>query len=306
MHKVTICPCCGFRFEGDLRNGCEGCGARSVGEPLPKPEQELPGYGRSLLLTITGLAMVLGFLTETVLVLAKKVPVSLGFWNWIAAGETAAWRLKWIALPVTFVVLWSGLRIYRSMAKTPARFIGMKLARRGLLASAVVCCLIVILIGVTVPARLRQRRLSIEAGQNAKAYTLIRAQLEYQAQHNGTIPTDITDLKYLPDTDGSIAAALAEVDPDGYQARVDIAVLPVEKGRRLAGAAIRNASVSTSAEDQPASGLGITNYDLRLPGEDKLLRTDDDLLIRDGVIYKASEVKDAPIPVRAPARAGRR
>ena len=308
MQKVIVCPCCGFRFEGDLRKGCEGCGARSVGEPLPKPEHELPAYGRSLLLTATGIAMVLGFLVETIFALAKKVPFSFGFWDWIAAAETAAWHLKWISIPITFVVLWGGRRIYRSMHQTPARFVGMKLARRGLLASAVISCLIVTLIAVTVPDRLRQRRMGIEAGLNARAYTLARAQLEYQAMH-GAVATEIKDLKELPDPDGSIAAALADVDPAGYQPRgADVAVLPTEKGRRLSGAAIRNASVSSPAEDQLGGGLSssLTNYDLRLPGEDKLLRTDDDLLIRDGVIYKASEVKDAPIPVRAPVHTGKR
>ncbi len=162
---MIICPCCGFRFEGDLRKGCEGCGARSVGNPLPKPDHELPAY-----------------------------------------------------VPVTFVVLWGGRRIYRSMLQAPERFVGLKVARRGLLASALVSLLIATLIVITVPARLRQRRMSIEAGLNARAYTLIRAQLEYQARY-GAVATEIKDLKDLPDPDGSIAAALADVDPAGYQPR---------------------------------------------------------------------------------------
>jgi len=305
---VIICPCCGFRFEGDLRKGCEGCGARSVGNPLPKPDHELPAYGRPLLLAATGTVMVLAFLAQTVIALVKHVPFSFGFWDWIAAAETAAWHLKWISIPITFVVLWGGRRIYRSMLQAPERFVGLKVARRGLLASALVSLLIATLIVITVPARLRQRRMSIEAGLNARAYTLIRAQLEYQARY-GAVATEIKDLKDLPDPDGSIAAALADVDPAGYQPRgADVAVLPTEKGRRLRGAAIRNASVSSLAEDQPAGGLSssLTNYDLLLPGEDKVLRTDDDLLIRDGVIYKASEVKDAPIPVRPTVRTGKR
>ena len=80
MHKLTICPCCGFKFEGDLQDGCQGCGARSVGVPLPKPENELPAYGRSLLLTATGIVMV-GGSAQTILALTKAVPVSLGFWD---------------------------------------------------------------------------------------------------------------------------------------------------------------------------------------------------------------------------------
>jgi hypothetical protein len=301
-----------------MREGCKKCGARAVGDPLPKPEQELPAYGRSLLLTLSGIAMVLGFLAETIAALLKNAPApppagsirmsifanfSFGFWDWIAAGETAAWRLKWISIPVAFVALWGGRRIYNSMLANPTRFVGMKIARRGLIASTIVPMLIATLIGVTVPARLRQRRISIEAGLNAKAYTLVRAQLEYQAIH-GAFPGDINDLAQLPDPDGSIAAALKDIDPAGYQPRSDIAVLP-EKPRRLPGAALRNASISTPSDDTPG-GLAFTNYDLRLPGEDKILRTEDDLFIRDGVVLKASEVKDAPIPVRTRTRVGRR
>jgi hypothetical protein len=302
---VTICPCCGFRFEGDLRNGCEGCGARSVGDPLPKPEIELPAYGRSLLIAVVSTAIVLGFLIQTIFALAKNVPLSFGFWSWVAAGETAAWQLKWLVIPITLQVLLGGRRIYRSMTLTPSRFVGIKIARRSLLASAFVSVLIVTLIGITVPSRLRQRRMRIEAGINARAYTLIRAQLEYRALHD-TIATDLVkDLGSLSDPDGSIAAALADIDPDnsGYQPRADIAVLPKSKSRTLPGAALKNASVTS--EDPQAGGLSFTNYELRLAGEDKLMNTADDLIIRDGIIRKASEVKDA-IPVRPPARAGKR
>lgn len=301
---MTICPCCGFRFEGDLRKGCEGCGARAVGEPLPKPQHELPAYGRSLLLVVTGTLMVLGFLAETVVALEQHVPFSFGFWSWIAAGETAAWRLKWISIPVTFVVLWGGRRVYRSMMQAPSRFVGLKVARRGLVASACVSVLIATLIGVTVPARLRQRRISIQAGLNAQAYTRIRALLEYQALYK-TLPTDFKDLARLPDPDGSIAAALANTDPSWYHtSSTTIAEVPKEKPRLLAGAAIRSVSANSTTDDSPGV-LSFDTYELRLPGEDKIINNEDDLIIKDGVILKASEVKEVPVP-RAPLRAGKR
>ena len=68
---MTICPCCGFKFEGNLREGCGSCGALSVGEALPRPEHELPSYGRSLLLAVTGSLMVLVFLTQTIIALMQ-------------------------------------------------------------------------------------------------------------------------------------------------------------------------------------------------------------------------------------------
>ena len=247
--------------------------------------------------------MVLGFLAETVVALAQHVPFSFGFWAWVAAGETAAWRLKWISIPVTFVVLWGGRRIYRSMMQTPLRFVGLRVARRGLIASACVSLLIATLIGVTVPARLRQRRIGIQAGLNAQAYTRVRALLEYQALYK-TLPTDFKDLARLPDPDGSIAAALANTDPAWYHTSTTVAEVPKEKNRLLAGGAIRKASSSSTTDDTPGV-LSFNTYELRLPGEDKIINTEDDLIIKDGVILKASEVKEAPVP-KAPLRAGKR
>ena len=296
---MTICPCCGFKFEGTLSQGCASCGACSVGEALPKPEHRLPSYGRSLLLAVTGSLMFLVFLTQTIIALVQRPPgvtsnlalfsvLPLDFWSWVAAGETAAWRLKWIAIPLTIVVLWSNLKIYRSMLKAPARFCGLRYAKTGLVASALVPVLIAVLIGVTVPERLRQRRDGLQAAANALAYRIARAQLEYNARF-GTLPADMKDLRRLPDPDGSIAAALSNIDASGYKPSADLAALPKQKSRTLRGAVIRNASLDTATDDLPGEGLSFTNYELPLPGADKLIGTEDDLVLRDGVIFKVSE-----------------
>jgi hypothetical protein len=296
---VTICPCCGFKFEGTLTQGCVSCGARSVGEALPRPERELPSYGRSLLLVAAGSLMVLVFLVQTVIALVQRAPritsplalasvFPLDFWSWVSAGETAAWRVKWIAIPATIVVLWGGLKIYRSMLKSPARFCGLGYAKSGLVASAMVPALIAILIGVTVPERLRQRHDGLQAAANALAYRLDRAFVDYSARY-GTLPAEPKDLRRLPDPDGSLAAALRNVDASAYKPSADLAALPKPKSRTLRGAVIRKASLDTAADDSPSEGLSFTNYDLHLPGADKLMGTEDDLLVRDGVILKASE-----------------
>ncbi|MFN2511393.1 MAG: hypothetical protein ABR568_08110 [Pyrinomonadaceae bacterium] len=297
---MTICPCCGFKFEGSLSQGCASCGACSVGEALPKPEHELPSYGRSLLLTVTGSLIVFVFLIQTIIALVQRAPsatsnlalfsvVPADFWSWVAAGETAAWRLKWIAIPVTIVVLWGGLKIYRSMLKSPARFCGLRYAKAGLLASALVPVLIAVLIGVTVPERLRQRQDGLRAASYAMGYRVARAQLEYYARF-GTLPADLNDLRRLPDPDGSIASALSILDPSTYKPSADLAALPKQKSRNLRGAVIRNASLDTATDDLPGEGLSFTNYELRLPGADKLMGTEDDLIVKDGVIEKASEI----------------
>lgn len=310
---MTICPCCGFEFEGSLSEGCAACGACSVGEALPKPEHELPSYGRSLALTVFGSLMVLVFLSQVVIAAMAKTPggvkptlalssiIPTDFWSWSAAGETAAWRLKWIAIPVTIVVLWGARKIYRSMLETPERFCGLNYARNGLLASAMVPLTIAILIGVTVPERLRQRQDGIEAGFRAQGYRIDRALLQYREQF-ATLPSDLKDLARLPDPDGSITSALQSIDASGYKTSADLAVLPKRKPGTLRGAVIRNASLSTASDDVPGDGVSFTNYELRLPGADKVVGTEDDLLLRDGIITKASETLRRPVTSTASSK----
>lgn len=290
---MTICPCCGFKFIGTLSNGCERCGSCPVGEALPRPQHELPSYGRSLVLVVSGALVVLVFVSQTFVALFQHKPFSIGFWHWAAAGETAAWRLKWIALPVMFGLFWIGLRIYRSILRSPERFCGVKYARRGLLASALVGLLIATLIGVTVPARLRQRQMAIEAGIQAQGLAFDLACFEYKLRF-GKLPDQSSlkaDLLSLPDPDGSIAAALRDVDVNGYTPRADVASLPIkQKSLALRGAVIRKASLNSATDDTQSAGLSYTNYKLLLPGEDKILGTDDDWVSRDGVIVRATDL----------------
>lgn len=291
---MTICPCCGFKFTGALTEGCPACGAQAVGEPLPKPANVLPSYGRSLILVVTGSLVVLVFAIQTILAMVKFSSGSLShlfeFWTWVAAGETAAWRLKWISIPVLFVTLWAGLKLYRSIKREPEKFCGLKYARRGLFASAIVGFLIALLIGVTVPARLRQRQMSIDAGIRADYYTFERATLEYQIKYK-TLPADFDDLcARVPDPDGSLARALANLNSAGYHPSADVAAIATEKQRSLRGAVIRKASFDTATDDAPPGGLAFTTFELRMPGEDKILGNEDDWIARNGVIMKLADV----------------
>ena len=175
------------------------------------------------------------------------------------------------------------------MLRRPARFCGLRYARTGLLASVMVPALVLLLIGVTVPERLRNRQLAIDAGIQRKGYTIDRALLEYRIEF-GTLPTDLKDLSRLSDKDGSIAAALSGIDITGYKATADLAALPAKKRPPLRGAVILNASINSATDDLPSEGVSFTNYELPLAGEDKLFGTEDDFIVRDGVITKASEV----------------
>jgi len=252
-----------------------------------------------------GALMVLIFVTQTIialvklsppsvpstLTLASMLPFDFSTWTdigtWLAAAETAAWRLKWVMIPLSLLVLLGSRKLYRSIQQSPMQFCAVRYARRGHLASAAIPLIVLILIGVTVPARLRHRQWGIEAGINASIYRTDRALNEYRETF-GTLPSDPGDLSRLPDEDGSLAAALKNLDMSGYRPTGEFAAVPNKKPQQLRGLVIRNASIST-ADDTPSERLSFTNYDLPLPGPDKIMGTEDDLMVRDGVIYKASE-----------------
>lgn len=244
---------------------------------------ELPSYGRSLLLAGSGALVVLVFLIQTTMAYLQRSE-SAGFWSIVAAAETAAWQLKWITMPVFLVAAFLGTRLYSSIRLQPKRFCGLRSARGGLVASLTVTLLIALLIGVTVPERLRHRQLAKEATIRAQWYTFERAMFEYKLKYQ-TYPADYKDLlERIPDPDGT----LASLNPTGYKPSADVAVVTTEnKSRRLRGAVIRNASIAT--DDTTPEGLAFTNYVMRLPGADKILGTEDDWIGRDGVFMKLSE-----------------
>ena len=211
------------------------------------------------------------------------------FWGWVGAAETAAWRLKWVSLPVMFGLLWFGGKIYRSIRNQPERFCGLTYARSGLVASATVAFLIALLIGVTVPARLQQRELAKEATIRVPWLTFAAAMTEYRQRYH-TYPADFKDLRErIPDPYGTLAEALNHLDPKGYQVFGEVAVAGVERSQNLRGAVVRPASLTAPDDIQPG-GLTFTKFELRLPGEDKILGNDDDWIGRDGMLRRWSDV----------------
>ena len=290
---MVICPCCGLKFEGDLLTGCTACGARAVGPPLARPEHELPYYGRALFVGATGALLATAFIASTAFAFFEQKPLSLAFWNVVAAVETAAWRLKFLGLPLALVAVWAGGRLAASIRRAPLRFTGARMAHSGLGLSAVVLVLMAMAIGVTVPERMRQRQRGIDAGIYAQGYTIQRALLEYRARY-GTYPTDMKDLRErLPDPDGTIAAALGAMGGRGYTPRADLASALPKTKQRKGRAQMRRVSLNESTDDSAGEKVSFTNYELRLPGEDKMMNTEDDWLMRDGLILKPSEMSPA-------------
>lgn len=243
------------------------------------------------MLAVAGSLVALVFLVQTVIAFVQHYTGSFGLWTWVAAGETASWRLKWIAIPALFAVLWFGRKLYRSILVKPERFCGVTYARRGLLSTATVAILMALLIGITVPARLHQRQLAKEAGIRAQGYVIEQALTAYKIKYK-TYPAEIRDLlKRLPDTDGSLASAINNLDSREYLPTADVATNePPGRSRRLVGAVIRKTSLTTATDDTPSDGLSFTNYRLLLPGEDKITGTDDDWIVRDGMVLRLSDV----------------
>jgi hypothetical protein len=258
---------------------------------LAKAEHELASYGRAVIAFGSGAVMAAAMLIAIVAALVENKGVWLRLSNILTAGEVAAWRLKWVAFPVAIAVLWSVARLIRSIKKDPVRFTGLRAARVGFVAAIVVTAMIAGLIGITVPERLRRQQWSNEAGINARAYTLARAQLEYR-DLKGTLPSPedlVTELGKLPDPDGSIAEALLDLDVNGYEPSTAPLAAASTKSKSLVprGSAIRKAAAADPATDR---GLSFTSYKLRLPGEDKILGNDDDVILQDGLITRVSDL----------------
>jgi hypothetical protein len=240
------------------------------------------------LTAFVGGLMAAGFLALTVLAWITKMGALPQFWSVVSAGETAAWQLKWVALPMAVAAVWVGNKSLNAIKTTPKRIGGLRLARAGYSAAIVTTLLVGTLIGITVPERLRHHQWGLEAADNARAYTLSRAILEYRQLHGTLPPQDelLSELRTLPDADGSIAEALRVVDANGYQP-ISVLAAAAPKTKALArGVAIRNASLNTTPDPQAVS---FTNYELRLPGADKKLNTDDDLIVSDGLVMTAPE-----------------
>ena len=284
------CPSCGSNFEGDLCLGCPSCGGRSVGPPLARPEHELPSYGRAVIVSAGGVAMAGVFLASVIGALIEFKGFPPRFGSIVNAGEVASWRLKWVTLPVAMIVLWGGARIIRSIKANPGRFIGLRAARLGFAASATVTVMIATLIGITVPVRLERRQWGIDAATYARGYTLHRALMEIR-EARGTLPDQenlITEIRKLPDPDGAIADALRYVDLNGYQATTMLAAASTKnKPLAVRGGALRYGPTKANAESPSVSFL---NYELRLSSEHKLFSSDDDFVMRDGLILKSSDL----------------
>ena len=131
--------------------------------------------------------------------------------------------------------------------------------------------------------------------RRAQGYALERALNEYKIKYH-TYPTDLRTLvDRISDPDGTLAAAVANIDPITYHTSADLAANGNEKGRRLRGTVIRKVSLSSETDDTPSGGIAFTTYSLILPGEDKITGTEDDWIVEDGMIRKQSDAANGGV-----------
>jgi hypothetical protein len=265
----------------------------AVGDPLTRPATELPFIGRATFVVGAGIALLLLLLVSTVVVLIQKPPAHFGFWGIVSGAEVAAWQLKWFAIPVSLAALWFSRKVWSSIRRERSRFAGGWPVHLGVAATAISALAFVALIGVTVPERVRSYWLSQEAEQYAKAYAYDRVLLEYRSQF-GTLPTVPADLRKLPDPDGTIAALLSDLNQTTYRPWTELAAAapPAMTRTRVGQPRLRNASLNTGNDVQPSETVSFTSYEMRTPGTDGVYGTDDDLVLRDGVIEKAGAITD--------------
>lgn len=301
---MNICPCCGVSSEGGFGDGCGSCGARAVGPPLARPERVLPGYGHALAVSAAGLLMACALAGSTLGALLEFDEFAPDAKTLLRAAETAAWRLKWTALPAGFALSALCAWAYARMRREPSRFVGHAQARAGLALTLASALLFSALVGVTVPERLRMRELARRSAENAVLYETDLALARYRKRF-GTYPAALTDLRRLEDPDGSVARLLSVVAPGEYKPETDIASLTPARGKSRGKR--RVSAVRASAVDAPGARIGLTNYALALPGRDRVLGTADDPYIRDGVILDAAPAASAGAIIAAsPTPAGRR
>lgn len=302
-----MCPCCGNGFEGESGEACASCGAQRVGPPLAAPERMLPSYGHALAVCAAGLLLLVAAVGATVGSLFQFEEFVFDAKTLLRAAETAAWRLKWTALPAGFVLTGLCSWLYARMRREPSRFVGHRHARFGLITTAVVALALATLIAVTVPERLHMRELGRRAAENAVLYETDLALARYRKRF-GTYPAALTDLRRLEDPDGSISRLLAVIAPGEYKPETDLASLSTGRTAKARGGRRRAGTLPAGAADTTDAGIALTNYGLTLPGRDGLLGTVDDLHLRDGRIHEeaptASYVKAVaatPTPIRARA-----
>lgn len=136
-----------------------------------------------------------------------------------------------------------------------------------------------------IPELIEQRRLAREAAAQSMLYGTHRMLLEYKARYR-TYPASLDDLRRLPDPQGTNAKLLAQLEMANYVPS-SVQAARIERQRPARRARLRQVAARADTDAAPVDGLetvSFTDYELLWPGPDGLYGTEDDRLIKNGVI----------------------
>jgi hypothetical protein len=177
---------------------------------------------------------------------------------------------KWMALAAV-LVMWSAWRAVRRSKQDPEWYGGYKTAAATL---AVTIAGSVALAGYGVahiPQALDNYLMRQRAATNAAMYHIANLLEEYKrASVNGSYPRNAQELK----------KAIGESLPADYW-----------------GTSIKYQSRTDPIADRSIeiTGIPVSNFELRSAGPDGIVGTDDDIVMRDGILFTNSDVKKQPV-----------
>jgi hypothetical protein len=262
---MMLCPCCGNDI-ADTRQ-CS-CGARFVGEPLG---------GLSVRVQRLGPVMI------AIVLFVAVVGSSLIITKWLAfAGGLAIWQA------------WRAVRLAR---RDPIGYGGYRAAAATLIISLAAGAVAVGYGIAYIPRFLDNRRERQISATTANMYHILGILQEYRQKHGG-LPPDLQALNKL--SDQSLPSDYWD-KRFKYQSWALAAETPLTGGAGRINIDRRGAR-SQAEEQTPLSGINFNNFELRSAGPDEKLGTDDDIIMRDGLVISAAEAAKQPIPSSTASR----
>jgi len=246
----------------------------------------LPLIGRTLFIGVAGLLLALASLGTIVFELNRRghlLPRDVA--DFVSAATTATWRAKYLLLPLSLAIFWTCSVLRRRVRREPQRFLWRRFALVGYGAATLALIANLAFTLLFIPELIEQRRLAREAAVQSLLYGTHRMLLEYKALY-GTYPASLDDLRRLPDPEGSNARLLAQLGLANYVPS-SVQAARIERQRPARGARLRQVAARADTDAAPASGLetvSFTDYELLWPGADGIYGTEDDRLVKDGVI----------------------
>lgn len=293
-----LCPCCGH--ERAIENlGCDNCGARRVGDPLPRPDVMKPGLGPAFAASGCAAIIILAFAATWLLSNDLKVVRVLMVW---AIGDGTELTREWLRLdpdlPLYRIFSYDAYRLafFLSFGLIPLSLIGMRLARRALQlaqqdaarfgglrlarVSMVLSTFLFLSFSAaaisSIPRTIERGRAERIATTKAALYHLHNALAQYYYDH-GTNPSNFEEL----------SSESKETLPKSDYWEHDITYTP-------------NSVIATKG-----AAVQFSDYVLRSAGPDGIMGTADDIVMQNGVIVTATAETDLPTSLLVPEKPGK-